>query len=63
MVEDMLSAFRVLEREYRTQQKESGMVTPKPFIWVKNNETGELVVYSAFGEHSREIMEMLGIKE
>lgn len=62
-VDNMLEAFRVFEREFKQQQNDSGMMTPKPFIWVRNDETGELVIYSAFGQYSKEILEKLGVTE
>lgn len=53
--------FDIAQDLYRGEQKKSGMVDPIPFAWV-HNETGELIVYSAFQSDSASLMRQLGIK-
>lgn len=53
--------FDLAQDLYREKQRESGMADPIPFAWARNDETGELVIYSAFQNGSKEIERLLKI--
>lgn len=48
--------FELAEELYWEEQKKSGMTTPMPYVWAKNEERGFFLAFSAFGVDS-EIME------
>lgn len=53
--------FDMAQDLYREKQKESGMVDSIPFAWARNDDTGELIVYSAYQSHSKDIEKLLQI--
>lgn len=53
--------FDIAQDLYREKQRESGMVDPIPFAWARNDDTGELIIYSAFQPQSKDIERLLGI--
>lgn len=53
--------FDIAQDLYREKQHESGVMEPIPFAWARNDDTGELIIYSAFESHSKDIEKMLEI--
>lgn len=60
-VDQLWKLFDIAQELYRDRQHESGVIDPIPFAWVRNDQTGELIVYSAFQKHSKDIEKLLGI--
>jgi hypothetical protein len=53
--------FDIAQDLYSEKQKDSGMVDAIPFAWARNDETGELIIYSAYSAHSKDLERLLEI--
>jgi hypothetical protein len=57
---EMELLFGLSQQFYRQELKKSKMFT-LPFAWARNDETGQLLIFSDFGEHSKELAAKLDI--
>jgi len=53
---DIETMFALARQLYSDEQENTGMLAPIPYCYVKNNNTGELLVFSAFGGESRKLL-------
>ena len=56
---DIETMFALARQLYSEEQENTGMLTPIPYCYVKNNNTGELLVFSAFGEESKKLLDAI----
>jgi len=59
MTNQKLDQLFALARELYAEESQKREPMHTPYCWAKNDDTGELVVFSAFGQDSRRIEDRL----
>ena len=47
------------KRHWLNEDKQTGMLRPMPYVWIRNDETGELLIYTPLRSDAERILKTL----